>query len=495
MKQITIDRLKQNLRQSFFAYANMALKELAPRATTSSSKSAHLSLLHLANHAGFQDQVASLEGTDSHTGTPEYEKLLVDHGYYLEKWHPGYCQNLDEDLSPAEAIIAFKGLSPVLHFFRRSRFYIRAARGERLDIQECFELLCSLTEEPQIKITTLWACSRPDFPQKVTHCQAFEIRVFSRGELEELTRNDVNRIFYPEAEIDSGSLSRFYFLKEEHLARKVFDPWSKAQNHSSTDRALELFCLGDWDEESERVLLPQVEITFDDDLLGSPPPVFGTAKRAEEFVRYREESCISISYMMAENWEQRVEKSVRQITRVAQVLDEVDFQKREWGFLTSALRYLAKAFLTLDNDDRILWSVVVLETLFGDDKSTGTIARTIATRVQNALASTTLAQEISLRKTFTDLYDYRSQMVHGQRRSKKRQVSLRTANRMARESVIWCFEYVAYMHSRLQEMNVKEFPKRSDLLMALDYSPDELQRIRQVLENLPPSLQPRRNVQ
>jgi len=131
--------------------------------------------------------------------------------------------------------------------------------------------------------------------------------------------------------------------------------------------------------------------------------------------------------------------------------------------------YLGKASVTDEPLDRILWYVTVLDALLGEKVPgfTGAMRR----RLSNILA-TSEAEKKTVGNQFDEVYDFRSQLVHGKQYKKKaRSDHLYEARELARQAITWFVDFVLFVDDSLRRRKVdyNSYPRRSELLAVLDH--------------------------
>lgn len=400
------------------------------------------------------------------------------------------------------AFYVAKWTSCLPEFFRRSRFYLNAFNGEKVSAQSYFDHLLSLTQKRNVKITRLWTCAASFPPQEIVDLGSFQIRKYSPKQLDILVGNEINQIFYSNAVVNSKILSRFWFVKEEiTVAREgltdgvtIFEqrtgtsirpssedqPESEPLDREFPPRPLQLLALGDWLPNERKAHQEFFSILFDiqvdDDVLAAPSPVPLGARTIDSLVDFYDDpgSWVSVDISQLEELKRRAKVA-------STVLDGIDLEKYDWQFIRIALGYLGKAFRTNYGLDQLLWYVVALESLFGEKG--GEVGATVRNRLSNALGSTEAERKV-LQKRFNKLYDFRSDLVHGNTYSRRAQIAhLADARDLARQSVLWLLKFVAQVHSELSRQNVspEKFPRRRELLEVLDLDKEPSERLRALL--------------
>lgn len=433
--------------------------------------------------------------TEKIEGSGEFNKLVTD---FSDAFRSKSVKKLETGSMP---------YSSIKNFFRRSKFYLKIFEGKSVDIDKYFEQLWSAFNERQVKTISLRLLDGVYFPESVIDFRKFKIQRFSKKELDNLFDNKLSHIFYPYAELDTDKLSHYWFIREEREEKKqrvnfniinIGITYNEIFRVSRTfpDRIIQLLALFDWGANKKRTSdkydedigwlgfsIP-ISICITDDILKSPRPspnlsdlefipVFDT--HGEEL---GEEPQIYIHIEKDEL--QKLKFIVKESLRF---LEDIDLKQCNWEFLDIAMGYLAKAFFA-EGLDQLLWHIIILEALFGEKNE---VMETIRRRVSNIFGKTE-SERKSIRKTINDLYDFRSDLVHGNIFNKqvfKRHLS--EARSYARKSLLWFLAYLSNIQQNLtQKQNYsKDYPRRKELLMLLDFNKEALERIHYLIEKLP----------
>lgn len=157
----------------------------------------------------------------------------------------------------------------------------------------------------------------------------------------------------------------------------------------------------------------------------------------------------------------------------------------EWRFLDIALGFLIKAFFS-EGLQQLLWHISVVESLLGEKKEG--ITELLSRRVACILGKTR-KERASVYKSFKKLYDFRSDLVHGNRellKANKIYVGhLREARHVARETLLWFVHCLDHVDSRFIESPCNHgLPKREDILSMLDMDTGSRARVEWLFNNL-----------
>jgi hypothetical protein len=146
---------------------------------------------------------------------------------------------------------------------------------------------------------------------------------------------------------------------------------------------------------------------------------------------------------------------------------------------------LAKAFLTNDDLDQILWHVGVLDALFSEENAG--VRQVMRPRIGNILGNTENEKK-KIRKRFDELYEFRSDVVHGKEYTEKAQSRhLADARELARQSLLWFIDYLLLIDKNLRQQGIDfgQYPRRNELLSVLDFNKASLDRLGSLIRTLP----------
>lgn len=406
------------------------------------------------------------------------------------------------------------------NFFRRSGCYLTALEGDPLDVDDYFDQLCDSYNDKEVSIVSLHFLGSVSFPLDLGEVDfgKFLIKRVTKEELDDLCQNHINRLFYSDKGIwDTKTLSQFWFIQEKEpqklkkdkvnpdalfhnvcIIKDVEKAWEMCFkiNRGFSDQILQQLILFDWnwDECSARSEVLNIEerswmgfdipikVEIHNDLLEPP----GFAPPTKELRRHwitdihpiTEEEIEKPPIYLDRNQLEELKELVKQAQRFS------DIKPDQWKFIDTSMGYLAKAFFT-EGLEQLLWHITTLEALFGE-KSKG-IGETVKIRVSNILEKDKNKRK-EIRKKFDDLYDLRSELVHGKTESKQVYVGhLWQARDLARRSVVWFLNYLLALHAKLDSAGIpiEDFPRREEILVSLDLEEQEKKRLKILLENLP----------
>jgi len=87
------------------------------------------------------------------------------------------------------------------NFFRRSRIYLESFESNFNDVDCYFDRMCCAHDQRPVKVIKLRLIEGVDFDKHNMDFSTFRIQKFSKKQLDELAQNQINRIFYPNAEL------------------------------------------------------------------------------------------------------------------------------------------------------------------------------------------------------------------------------------------------------------------------------------------------------
>ena len=148
------------------------------------------------------------------------------------------------------------------------------------------------------------------------------------------------------------------------------------------------------------------------------------------------------------------------------------------------MKYFVKAFFA-EGMEQMLWHITVLEALMGE-KGEG-VTEKLARRISIILGKSNQERK-KLKKDFKDLYNLRSELVHGKYfdHGIKGKYFL-FARELARRSLLWFINYLYKVQKDIIEVEGEEkIPTREDILSILDMEKSERVRIHKLLGMLPP---------
>lgn len=166
-------------------------------------------------------------------------------------------------------------------------------------------------------------------------------------------------------------------------------------------------------------------------------------------------------------------------------LSVVDSTRLE-AYWCIALGFLVKAFFS-EGSQQLLWHISTVEALVGEKKES--LTDLLGRRV-GCVIGKTKKERATIQKRFKKLYDFRSDLVHGNRELLKENKihfgHLREARRIARESLVWFLKCL----DQIERWSIEDpceagLPKREEVLASLDMKSDSRGRVQWLLGKLP----------
>lgn len=433
-------------------------------------------------------------------------------------------------------------VAAIPNFFRRSGCYNDFYERKEVDNDKLFNSFCSALKKSEIEITYLIPLEGVRFNNTSMDFQGFEVRQFIESELESFLQNRINEAFYKWAVSDVSLLTNHWFLciKESVPVSEMFESYlrsedkivpSKFNRYSlKIQRALQILSLYSWgnkvkaaDDELDDELIDFEEATeliteeearkkkaeikktqikglkspftpfkcpfvfeLDDNLINFP------SKKPSLSIPQKDELLSKISSLADEEIakELGIEKMPfprlhfnesetnyfeSKIRETKEIIDNLSADAN-FEFITIATGYLVKAFFS-EGLDQLLWHIAVLEALLGEKEE---IRNRIARRVAIILGDTEAKRE-ALRKQINELYDFRSDLVHGNKFRKDVEAEhLWIARNLARKTLLWFLNYLNHLKKEGHNL-----PDREDILLLLDLKERKKLSIKGLLDSLP----------
>ena len=235
-------------------------------------------------------------------------------------------------------------------------------------------------------------------------------------------------------------------------------------NHSEIENALKRMVLFDWESqffESGIGFDIPVIFKFDDNLIGYPSfapdlsvlttetYVWADSRLDEEIERER------VPFLFHHTPEETLALRLF-LETTGSALASLKNKRRGWEFIEVALGFLVKGFFS-KGFAQLLWHITVIESLLGE-KSEG-LAQKLSERLSRIWGET------STGICFKKLYDYRCDLVHGNREVLSHTIhedQLKEARVLARGTLCWFINYLACL------LDSNMYPKRSNVLKIID---------------------------
>jgi hypothetical protein len=403
------------------------------------------------------------------------------------------------------------------NFFRRTGFYENVLTKQPLvNAEKLLEEYLASINRTDYKIRYFAPIDAIDFGVPVLDFGEFSIKKLSIKEIDDLFENDRRKVFYPSSIIQSKHLADYWCLdvtaRMSRTSRDMPADWDFSPSFNNevssfpkpVENALKRLVLFDWQmlqqigEPSNgvemrwepgkgwcRFNVPAV-LSITDDLfahLGNStaiPPI-------DEEPRYMGESGeeeIWVPSYLSMSDEERTQLT-NLVRRLNDLIPRLTCHKK-WRFLDVALGFLVKAFFS-EGLEQLLWHIAVVETLVGEDKYG--LTELLKNRVAIIMGRTKGERE-TIRTAFSNLYAFRSNLVHGKDdilNENKIYVShLRKAREFARETLIWFLDWLDIIDRRFSESPCPAgLPERTDLLRVLDMDGRRRLRVEWLVNNLP----------
>jgi hypothetical protein len=160
-------------------------------------------------------------------------------------------------------------------------------------------------------------------------------------------------------------------------------------------------------------------------------------------------------------------------------LDNVLSIGEPWLFIDHALNYLVKGFFSV-GVEQMLWHLISLEALFGE-KGSGATER-LSKRLA-AVYSDDKTKNEAARKAFVELYNLRSDLVHGRPfRAPTHQRHLRIARALARTAALRMLQILDRLAGALKAGTLATTPTREEILGVIDLEPDSRKHFARLID-------------
>ncbi len=420
----------------------------------------------------------------------------------------------------------------ISNFFRRSECYFRLYDREKINRNQFFKDYCDALKKNNVEFVYLVPLEGVQFDVSIIDFGDFKIQRFTENELNIILQNHIGGVFYYWAFADTRSLKKYWFIyvKESIPLAEVGSLHSDMRDDLLKQRfagysqkvqsALQVLSIYNWgkphlygdpvdldiimgritDEEAKKkrveIKKTQIEglkmpfekfnipfiLSVHDNLLDFPQkaPPLSTPQINDQIVKI--DSLVDKVSTTKENYSPTLhfDKSetkifIKTIKQIKNVADNV-YNEGSCDYLCIAFDYLAKAFFS-EGLDQLLWHIAVLEALLGEK---GEIRNTISRRTATILGDTEARREF-LRKQVNDLYDFRSDLVHGNKFKKEVEFEhLWIARNLARKTLLWFLNYLSHLKKEGHKI-----PDREEILLLLDLKERKKLSIKSLLDNLP----------
>lgn len=465
--------------EGFLALAQEKLRE------PSRTVRGRLRLLH--PQAPLEDRVSILEQTDQFRSLCDVIRTsLGGRGFGERAWH----------------------LS-IGNWFRRSRLYYRVATEKsRLDIEGLLDQLRGELLRTDFTVTYLALIEYVNFHARRLDFGRYEIVRFSKEELDTLLQSEVRADFYPWAAAPTGDLARYWWIvvhavnpataiERDGTISVNFDRLNVISPSYSNlplpiENVLRELALFDWRFDASDARWSPFGIPLwlraDEHLTGTPQGQHIDVSTLYTEPVFDERSGKEIGetpvFFLSFN-EHEINAFTDVVRREGEELHRALGTSWSHALVDVASRFFVKAFVSSGMEE-LLWHITTIEALIGDRE--GSLIETLARRLSVALGRND-AERKKIRKTFKDLYDFRSGLVHG--RSPERDVfthHLFEARQFARNLLRWFCRFASDVERavRMRGAGV-ETPGRREVLRLLDLEEGGIRKLRGLLPALPRS--------
>ena len=382
----------------------------------------------------------------------------------------------------------------IKNFFRRSGIYLNLFNGKRIDFDDITKNYENAFDKKETKVIYLAPIEYVYFSKEILNFKTFMIKRFSEKELNEIINQEVNEYFYSFATIDTKMMKNYWFIQIDDI-----ESFSKDNNmldfneidivkfeHTDYPNKLELvlkkLSLFSWAPDLYSNSSEKQKIWFgfnipffikaDDNILNSPLKVNYDFRKLENepFFHPATNEIVDRPATYFHFDKRETDDFERFINEIDNIFIEFDNYQAPLHFFDIALGYFIKAFFS-DGLEQLLWHISTVEALLGE-KAPG-LTQLLARRTALILSKERKEREI-IRKQFKELYNFRSNLVHGNPFSAKKNKSvyvghLNNAREIARKSILW-FIFFVNKYSQSQNGKIQE-----ELLTAIDLEPESIE--------------------
>jgi len=324
-------------------------------------------------------------------------------------------------------------------YLRKSGFYLGLAAGESPQPDGIASGLRSAFTESSTYTAHFYAPLGYTYLETpVLRCPGFEIRQYSHQELDELLNSDIVRTFNPKAEIDVSDLVEHNILhcwaelaSPPQLSKDFLEEIGQPQTLSSVadplHNPLRLIALLNWLPERSSdtenpdlslegpMLWPVIPywIGRDDSPFSIPNAPDRGATKIGDFIEY-DGTFHYQGFLFDEGISRGIENRMQVLSRQLLSIKGVG---KPWRFVFTSVDFLVEAMLSAAVQ-RLLWGFVAIEALLGERNPPGGLEAAIGRRLANLLGRTKKERK-DLRRNFSNLYDLRSRIMHGDQSPKE----------------------------------------------------------------------------
>jgi hypothetical protein len=409
--------------------------------------------------------------------------------------------------------------SAVRNFFRRSGYYNQIFEGKSFENEKALGEFCQAFMSNKTQITYLGLMEYVRFDKQLMDFGHFQIRKFNRTELEKIFCNDINRAFYPYAAVNTEAFIDYWFICTNEsepfsvFGRKTIidlDGFPKVKRQFSNflpviERIIQQITLFKWesigwdettlkdihdkwhDRYSRMVGFRRFGVPFvvkvNHNLLLPPSRVPELPKLdTEPFINPAGEEIGEEPLILYPLWEIETISFEAFCLQAGQALFTLQSVWENIYYFELAMGYLVKAFFSTGLE-QLLWHITALEALLGE--SGGGIQDKIANRLASILGKTE-NEKGEIKRKFKTIYDFRSDLVHGDEFDKEIYLNyLRYARSLARLTVTWFMNFLSYLTVQVRKGTITDFPSRKNILITLDQEPHNRNCLSEIFKVLP----------
>ncbi len=409
----------------------------------------------------------------------------------------------------------------VKNFFRRSGYYIDLFEDKNIDNDDLFRKYYESFKQHKTEIIYLAPLEFVDFKPDnlVMDFGTFQIRKFSKNELEIIFQNQINEIFYPGAVIDLDLMQNYwyiYFTQEEEITKigyinlgLDFNSLEKVKSKytnfpQALEQKLRILSLYHWQADWWKKDTIQEQTEKEVGWFGFKIPVFFKINKSfivdpNHIPDFKRELLTEPVYDVKGNTigevptmyihlNEEETNSFKVFTKeTTKIINGIDINKNKWIFLDIALGYFVKAFFT-DNFEKgleqLLWNITALEALLGEKNND--LTESLAWRI-SIILGTTQNEKKKIKKQFKELYNFRCELVHGSHFKEEIYIGhLRLCRDFVRKTILWFLHYLYFIQKEiLEKENYQINIKRKDVLNFLDLEPHSRENIKNLSNKIP----------
>jgi len=414
----------------------------------------------------------------------------------------------------------------VHNYFCRSGYYLGPASGEFTNLDDLFSKYCASFTEPKVHMTYLAPLEFVHFAQPSMDFGTFQIKRFSKQELETILQHRINSIFYPWAAISSDSLkllSQYWFIQITEPATPsqigvftlpvssdmlLFSGYAEREYTGfppTVESALRQLCLFDWPgiskgqhracnvmsrRDAEHAVWQKFNVPIvlrvNDDLIDFPErmPIIPELETEPLPDLETGEEVGHVPLVKVYLDQSETQHFVIFAKHIGDMMRSLEKGSDSWSFLEIALGYFMKAFLVPPNLEQLLWHIVVLEALLGEGPEG--VTERLARRIGLILGKDKNERQ-KISKRFRKLYEVRSSLVHGKYQSRADVTAIIDAYRFSRLAIIWFLNYLSNVQSEIVKYKTtdEKMPNRQELLTLLDVDADRRSRLQWLMNRVP----------